>query len=33
MEAVEFTVEGLEDVPKVRQSSYICDMIVYACLI
>ena len=33
MEAVVFTVEGSEDVPKVPQSSYLYDMTVYACLI
>ena len=33
MEAMEFTVEGSEDVPKVPQSTYPCDMTVYDCLI
>ena len=33
MEAVEFTVEGSEDVPKVHLCSNLCDMIVKLCFI
>ena len=33
MEAVEFSVEGSEDVPKVPVGSYLCDMTVSAYLI
>ena len=32
MEAVEFTVEGSDDVPKVLRSSYLSDMTGSACL-
>ena len=32
MEAVEFTVDGSNIVPKVPLSSHLCDMIVNACL-
>ena len=33
MDAVEFTVEGSEDVREVHESSSICYMTIYACLI
>ena len=32
MEAVKFTVDGSDIVPKVPLSSHLCDMIVIACL-
>ena len=32
MEAVEFTVEGSDNVPKVPRSSYLFDMTGSACL-